>query len=955
MRIFLIALLAAISYAQTESTTLKHIRMLPLGIPEEMNREDMTRLVAAGLNMNRLHFPETRIRSEDSWMYQPTAHVLARARAQDTTVGQYPLGNDEQELRMWKWLKLNGYVKSPESRLLNKAHAKKSAKQFPGMYGGMGGMNPYMFPDMEMKDYLPIMMQMGGANSQMAQAASAAMAYDMEEELLPFYFSSLINQATNNSIANAAASLPFYAMTDMEAKDIYAAMGAGAQRAGGAASGAGVTPSNMRAITNPQALMITSGWSGEDWRQYAGYLMGTTIDGVDTSELAQYQTVAHLTGHDIRKLPVTTGIMPSMVGNFQIPQSVMNLVNQPSAMGHAASAASTLPMLFMEPEDQAQYAAFKRGQYNSNMDQEEIMRYQQYNRMTGGAPVKFNNYPAAWGMSGQQLRKNQEAKPEPVLKKEHQMQPGVINPLLMGMEGEDAIPYLIASQGQQTGTGAGGSASSAQSAAAMAMMMNGESGLGEGDVNPMMMPGLMQQFQNTNGGSAFGNMNPMLAGMFGDVWEGFADSFGEGGFAEGDFSPAMIPGLINYFNSNPVNGVSGNNMASMGMSALGLFGDGIDEEMLPYIMSTAQQGIQQAGSMLPAMLFDGEDMAQYTQYIHGLVTPDMDASEIARYAAMAKQQGMNIPSTAGQIPSYAGMSAARLVGEKARDYNLYINGILTENMDPDEIAMYQQIARATGVTPKAFSYMPTGAIPANVMTAGTKLQKKNPLKSRKLRKPRAFPFGGRGRGRGKMDMGDLMEDLMEDARMMPGRNGAMQMYSSMDADSYINAIAMGMDPANLPIPSEGFDREEMRQLKFVTDKMNVTNVQFPQGFGRKFEVPETEDMMGYYMQQNPGFVNNMMDMAMRYMSDAQNFYNFRFDGSSGDAGTDAATSQSGGDSGFPQGMMQGMMDFEFPGMGDISDMIEDQQEYQMKHGRHGRRRKVKKPSGPSNAELSRKQ
>merc|ERR1712109_296001 len=102
----------------------------------------------------------------------------------------------------------------------------------------------------------------------------------------------------------------------------------------------------------------------------------------------------------------------------------------------------------------------------------------------------------------------------------------------------------------------------------------------------------------------------------------------------------------------------------------------------------------------------------------------------------------------------------------------------------------------------------------------------------------------------------------------------------------------------------------------------------------------------------------MGDMAMRYMSDAQNFYNFRFDGSSGDAGTDAATSQSGGDSGFPQGMMQGMMDFEFPGMGDISDMIEDQQEYQMKHRRHGRpgrRRKVKKPFGPSSAELSRKQ
>merc|ERR1719210_1861390 len=221
-----------------------------------------------------------------------------------------------------------------------------------------------------------MMQQQGG--SHMAQAAQAAMAYDMEEELLPFYFSSLINQATNNSIANAAASLPFYGMTDMEAEDIYAGMGGAA---GGAASSAGVTPSNIRAITNPQALMITSGWGGEDWKQYAAYLMGTAIDGVDTAELAQYQTVARLTGHDITKLPVTTGVMPSMVGHFQVPQSIMNLVNQPSGMGNPASA---LPMLFMEPEDQAQYAMFKRGQYNSNMDQEEIMRYQQYNRMTGG-------------------------------------------------------------------------------------------------------------------------------------------------------------------------------------------------------------------------------------------------------------------------------------------------------------------------------------------------------------------------------------------------------------------------------------------------------------------------------------------------------------------------------------------------------------------------------------------
>merc|ERR1719242_2486820 len=122
-------------------------------------------------------------------------------------------------------------------------------------------------------------------------------------------------------------------------------------------------------------------------------------------------------------------------------------------------------------------------------------------------------------------------------------------------------------------------------------------------------------------------------------------------------------------------------------------------------------------------------------------------------------------------------------------------------------------------------------------------------------------------------------------------NGNMRMYSGMDADSYINAIAMGMNPANIPLPSEGFDRKEMQQLYYMSQKKNITNIQFPPAFGemdfkfrdrygRKFEAPEMEDMMGYYMQQNPGFVNNIMDMAMKYMSDAQNFYNFKFDGGS---------------------------------------------------------------------------
>merc|ERR1719510_1421424 len=103
-------------------------------------------------------------------------------------------------------------------------------------------------------------------------------------------------------------------------------------------------------------------------------------------------------------------------------------------------------------------------------------------------------------------------------------------------------------------------------------------------------------------------------------------------------------------------------------------------------------------------------------------------------------------------------------------------------------------------------------------------------------------------------------------------------------------------------------------------------------YGSKFEAPEMEDMMGYYMQQNPGFVNNMMDMAMKYMSDAQNFYNFRFGGQAGASAP--SMPMMGGEMEFEA---PGGMEFEAPGMGEYADMMEDQREYQMKHGRRGRR------------------
>merc|ERR1719461_2492065 len=191
------------------------------------------------------------------------------------------------------------------------------------------------------------------------------------------------------------------------------------------------------------------------------------------------------------------------------------------------------------------------------------------------------------------------------------------------------------------------------------------------------------------------------------------------------------------------------------------------------------------GSMLPAMLFDGEDMQQYVQYIHGIRTPDMDASEIQRYAMMAQQQGIKIPTsaTAGGVPSFSGSQlnpAMLLDGEKAREYNMFINGIMTSNMDAEEIAQYQQIAKATGVTPKSFSYMPTD-------TAGRLMQIKQDQQQKQkkmlLSKPRYTPQKGNYRQmpmpRKQKKMSDIMEDLYEDAKMMRGPTGKMQMYRWM--------------------------------------------------------------------------------------------------------------------------------------------------------------------------------
>jgi len=853
MRVLLIALLAAISYAQTVNKRVRDIRLLPAGIPKDMPRHELTAMVAAGLDLNKLKFPETQIASEDEWLYKPSALKLARTRAIHTKVGEYPLGNNQEELKMWGWLRQNGYVHGgKQQRLLSKPHKQQ---QYTGGYGG--GYPFYGGKEMEYEDILPYISQITGGRGRFNYPIG------MEEEQLPFYYSSLINQYTSGASSSNGSSTV--------TTGTYTTPGYG-----GAATGTGAASGAM----NPQTMMITAKWSGEDWKQYNAYLHGMAIDGVDTGELAQYQQVAAMTGHDISRLPQTVGYggmfntfagaatnafagaqssgafsgaasstggvasgfnTPGSAGIPNIDPSVIN--NLPP--GTINQAQAYLPMLFMEPEDQAQYYAYKRGMYNSNMDQEELIRYAQINQMSGGNPVHFRNYPGYSPYSAALQR----SKAEPKLARPHVQEAQQQMPYMGEMEGEDAIPYLIAANAARnkpaaTAAVVDGVETSAQDApenafvdtsatntqsggmnpAMMAMMMNGESGIGEGDVNPMMMQQIMNAWQQGNAAGA----------------------------------------------------------ASMAMPLLSLlFGDGIDEEMLPMIMMAAQGamgGSGNMGSMLPAMLFDGEDMQQYVQYIHGMRTPDMDASEIQRYAMMAQQQGIKIPTaaTAGGVPSFSGSQlnpAMLLDGEKAREYNMFINGIMTSNMDPSEIAQYQQIARATGVTPKSFSYMPTdmaGRLMA--MKQAKAAEKKTPL----LSKPRYTPQKGNYRQmpmrRKQKKMSDIMEDLYEDAKMMRGPNGKMQMYSSMDSDAYVNAVMMGLDPAKLPLPKEGFELEDMANL-YMMEKQRVSSnssatprFQFPSGMFGDFGEFEMEDMMKYGgMMNQPGFMQDVTNAFQQYM------------------------------------------------------------------------------------------
>merc|ERR1719471_1869900 len=376
---------------------------------------------------------------------------------------------------------------------------------------------------------------------------------------------------------------------------------------------------------------------------------------------------------------------------------------------------------------------------------------------------------------------------------------------------------------------------------------------------------------------------------------------GESGLGEGDISPMMM--------QNMMSGLNGNNLAAMGMAAMAMMSD--NEEMIPMIMGMmgGQGGNMMGGGnagrgMMPAMVFDGEDMQQYINYIHGIRTEGMDQSEIQRYAAMARQQGIRVPGmggmgmgmgsgaassgdsgSSGNVPNYgmgAGMNPTMMLdNEKMRDYNLYINGILTSNMDASEIAMYQQIARASGITPKSYSYMPNG------MSGGMKLQNAaEPVLQAAQRKPHHRNHNknhGSGNSNKKwnpfgIDMSDMMEDLREgvkNSKVMPGVDGKPQLYGNMDGDAYINAMRMGMDPKKVPMPKEGLDREQMQELYYIqqqqksgnTSSQNSPTMPLPAMKQKepefeapdRPEVPEMEDVMNFGAMSN--FYNNMKNNA----------------------------------------------------------------------------------------------
>lgn len=230
-------------------------------------------------------------------------------------------------------------------------------------------------------------------------------------------------------------------------------------------------------------------------------------------------------------------------------------------------------------------------------------------------------------------------------------------------------------------------------------------------------------------------------------------------------------------------------------------------------------------SPLPAsMMLDGEDRKQYEEYKAGIITPDMDQAELQRYAMIAKAEGVTPKSPSSASDVTGAIAAGGMGGEDIKQYNLYINGFLTPDMDQAEIIKYSMYAKSQGIKPK----QPFQMIPGSVM----------------LKKPRQ--------------------------QVVPGLNTqSAGMFgfpmTAIDGSQYVAAVMSGVDPKTLPPPKDGFDKSEMMMLYYMQAQGNSTGAtpqfSFPQygipGTSSSIPVAYNPMAMGANPMAGMGYAPNM--------------------------------------------------------------------------------------------------
>merc|ERR1719464_1020362 len=121
---------------------------------------------------------------------------------------------------------------------------------------------------------------------------------------------------------------------------------------------------------------------------------------------------------------------------------------------------------------------------------------------------------------------------------------------------------------------------------------------------------------------------------------------------------------------------------------------------------------------------------------------------------------------------------------------------MTSNMDPSEIAMYQQIAQASGVTPKTYTYMPTEG--AAVLNA-PRFQHPN-FKLNHVHQFPGFMQQPPQQTSPQQMTADMMEDYMESMRERaemyhPTTHGAAQTPTAPTAHSPMTVPTSGTIPS----------------------------------------------------------------------------------------------------------------------------------------------------------------